>query len=82
MQLLPNPSSGLTNVLIGFQNSFSGELLVSNMMGETVYQQNLNLPAGQSSVQLNLAYLASGIYLVRVNDATASKTLKFLKEQG
>lgn len=56
-------------------------LTVFDLSGKVVINKTLgNLPAGTSLEQLNVDGLSAGMYFVKVNSASGSSTLKFVKE--
>jgi hypothetical protein len=61
-QIFPNPSHNQINI-----NNKAGELMIiSDIMGKTVFQQQLN----SVSEIIDIAQLANGMYLVRVDNRT------------
>jgi len=81
MQLMPNPSAGQTNVVLSLQQNFTGMLEVTNLLGQTVHAEPINLQPGNYTVPLNLQDQASGIYLVHLSNNSTSHCLKFVKAQ-
>jgi hypothetical protein len=55
--IYPNPSKAIFNVK--FSNSFTGQIVVINSMGQVIMQKN-NLNA--TSTELNLESQSSGLY--------------------
>lgn len=73
--LYPNPTNGVMTVQPS--NDFGGSLDVAvvNMLGKTVLQAQLN-----GSYTLDVNALASGIYMMSINNGVAITTQKFIKE--
>ncbi len=83
-ELFPNPvSNNDTNITIEFTNDFAttkSTLLVTSIDGSVVAEQFINLTEGFNSIQFNTQKLATGVYMVQINDALwQSKTIKFVK---
>jgi len=64
--LFPNPASNLVNVLVAAPARTKMTVLVTDMAGRTVMQQIANVETGSNTIQLNVAALTTGTYLVRL----------------
>lgn len=71
LQLYPNPASGQLSVAFG---AGPGQLSIQSLAGVTVL--HASLPAGAS--QVDISALAPGLYLARVQSATATAVQKLL----
>ncbi len=78
----PNPFSGEVTLTLPAQESTrSGTVLVTDMLGRTVFSQPLLLNAGTSQVQLpELSSLPKGLYHLRLSLNGEQQALKLLKE--
>ncbi|UOQ67365.1 T9SS type A sorting domain-containing protein [Hymenobacter volaticus] len=78
----PNPfSSEITLTLPAQDGTRSGTVVVTDMLGRTVFNQPLLLSAGTSQVQLpELASLPKGLYHLRLSLSGEQQALKLLKE--
>ncbi|MBP7808586.1 MAG: T9SS type A sorting domain-containing protein [Bacteroidia bacterium] len=78
--LYPNPSFGITNILIP-ENSFKKQVNISviDILGKEVYNQNAGMSFGL--IQLNLNHLNNGTYFMIVSDGNtrAAKKLVIVK---
>lgn len=78
--LYPNPSYGITNILIP-ENSFKKQVTISviDVLGKEVYNQNAGLSFGL--IQINLNHLNNGTYFMIVSDGNtkAAKKLVIVK---
>lgn len=78
--LYPNPSYGITNILIP-ENSFKKQVNISviDILGKEVYNQNAGMSFGL--IQLNLNHLNNGTYFMVVSDGNtrAAKKLVIVK---
>jgi hypothetical protein len=68
--LFPNPSNGIVNIR---SSSAIHKVVVSDIIGNIVYE-NYNI--NDSNFSLNLAYLNSGVYFVKLYNETASSVFK------
>lgn len=74
----PNPTDATVTIQL---NIFSDEstVLVSNILGQTVQQGIYNTGETNGEIKLNLGELPQGIYMVFVNDAQGSRSIRILK---
>ena len=69
----PNPTTGILNVSYSFEIA---KVQVSNMLGQEVLLQNTNA----KEAQIDLQFLPSGTYLVKLTSDDKVKTIKIVKE--
>ena len=82
VQVRPNPVTGSTLVLaVSIQQSNKSNVQVTGVDGKVIAQQAINLTAGNNIVNINIASVPPGIYLVRVQLADEVVTRKFIKER-
>jgi hypothetical protein len=75
IRLFPNPARNQLNVLInGLENNTS--IRIFDIMGKQVMQQ----VTGTSVTQLDISKLASGLYLMKIQDGEKNSSMKFVKE--
>ncbi len=70
--IYPNPSSGVFNISGRFDN-----FEVFDMYGKAVAAKR---PTNDKSTSIDLSHQADGLYYVRVNSGTSTKTLKIVKK--
>jgi len=70
----PNPSTNILYVQAETPKSYDRPITLINMMGETVVTGALK--SGDTSVQLNIADISSGVYFVKVSDNVNSGIFK------
>jgi hypothetical protein len=76
IQLYPNPSNGKLN--ISLNRNLTGQLTISNLLGEIIYSEKLNGTAGSTNtINLNTA---AGVYFLKVSDGKKSFTRKLVIE--
>lgn len=73
LKVYPNPATNLIN--IDNTNTVS-RIVVNNVLGQKIIDQNAN----GSSVQLDIAGLLSGTYIVQLHTATGLATVKIVKQ--
>jgi hypothetical protein len=66
LQLFPNPATGITQLTINTKHNAPLECEIINIMGEPVIKSQILNP--KSQIDLDVSFLAKGIYLVRVGD--------------
>jgi len=82
VQVRPNPVAGSTLVLaISVQQSSKTSIQVMGVDGKVIVHQNLNLATGNNLVNLNIASVPPGIYLVQVQLSDEVVTKKFIRER-
>ncbi len=65
--IYPNPNDGLFRIAInGLANDKSAQIRVSNMMGQLIYQANVELNGGNTLSDINLQNAQNGIYMLQV----------------
>ncbi len=64
--IFPNPASTLVNVIIDAPRRDKVTLIITDMTGKTVKQQQENVEMGSNTVPVDIAKLAGGSYLVKL----------------
>ena len=76
--LYPNPARDFVNVRVNSMEAAPTEVLISNLMGQTLYRQNFRLSVGPNTLTLPTDRLGAGIYfvsLVQQNKGVSSQRL-------
>jgi hypothetical protein len=79
----PNPSANGQDVTLSLRTDQPGpaELLLTDVLGRPVGQQQLALPAGTTTMPLpESSRLATGVYLLRVRQGQQQQTLKLVRQ--
>jgi hypothetical protein len=79
-QNFPNPANNTTNIDITVANNSNVSVEVINMVGQTVFSAVENVTAGTSTIQLNVADYAKGVYFYTVTAGTEKVTKKMIVE--
>jgi len=81
VQIMPNPVTGSTLVLaVSVQQSTKTMVQVMSVDGKVLLQQKVNLATGNNLVNLDVAYMPSGIYLLQVQLNGEFVTKKFIRQ--
>lgn len=65
VNIMPNPSNGVFTVKINAEKELSGQILVTDLVGKQVYQQQIN-STGNYNASINLNQLSKGVYTLQV----------------
>ena len=76
IHLYPNPSSGIFNLYVKFEQEKKTKIVVYNIFGKEIYSVSES-PILQKNYQINLSSYPNGIYIVRLitNDAVINKKM-------
>lgn len=74
--IYPNPAQDVVTITPNIELTENLNVAVINMLGETVMQTNL----GTTGYNLNIGNLASGMYVIKIGNATSSVTTKIIKK--
>jgi hypothetical protein len=82
VNLYPNPTNGEFNLSINSQTAVEASLIITNLMGQSVENINLQLNQGENFINMNESHLSKGIYLINlINEATGEiSSMKMIKE--
>ncbi|MDX5347325.1 MAG: T9SS type A sorting domain-containing protein [Hymenobacteraceae bacterium] len=76
----PNPSKGLFNIELNTTSGTNTTLEVVNMLGQVLEHKQLENQDQNSTLQLDLTHLPTGVYLMRVTSPTATGVRKVVIE--
>lgn len=80
-QNYPNPTSGLTTINVNLTKSSKLSLVVTNLMGQKVYELAAStVAAGTHALTIDASKLSSGVYFYTVNADNNSITKKMIVE--
>jgi hypothetical protein len=79
VSLQPNPA--VSHLQLSWQTVQMGMVTINvyNLIGQKIMSSVQNVQAGFNQFQLDVSKLASGIYLLEMNDGKMKQTLKFVK---
>ena len=72
----------LTLKYIAPKQDYKGKVMIYNMWGQVVFEENVQLEEGYNNMKFNLSKLqmASGVYNFILNSNNDSKTVKLIKK--
>lgn len=76
LRLYPNPATGITK--IASESEPISEVIISDLKGSIVYAEEYN---ASQEVQLDLASLARGLYMIKIQSESGSEIVKKLVKQ-
>ncbi|MEI6899777.1 MAG: T9SS type A sorting domain-containing protein, partial [Bacteroidota bacterium] len=78
----PNPFSTTTEISFVVPKDGTIHVIVTNTMGQTIYNENHDVSAGRNEISLNLSDSNDGIYLASFTfDNKVTKRLKIIKNR-
>jgi hypothetical protein len=79
--IYPNPSNGNIMVDMTFDRPVEVTTTVSDIMGRAVYHERSDFNQGETTVEMNLASIPSGIYVVSITSSENQRwTCRFVKQ--
>jgi hypothetical protein len=77
-QNFPNPSSDLTQFEIQSKETKAYEFKILNLLGESIFQDQLHLNSGLNTYHFDATHLNSGIYFYSLSDGQIVSTKKMI----
>ncbi|KAA9338812.1 T9SS type A sorting domain-containing protein [Adhaeribacter soli] len=77
--LYPNPAAEDCTLLITGDITETATLSLYDVVGNIIWQKNVNITVGQTKLPVNVSSLAKGVYLVNITGRTIQATLKLKK---
>ena len=81
LDVYPNPSRDIFNVSFTSEDAQNLEVRVINVVGEVVYNENLEEFVGEYTKQITLGDSSKGIYFLEINDNQGTITKKIINTQ-
>jgi len=77
----PNPSSDLVNITFVQKAAGVGQLMIRDLTGKLIYQQDINLSAGINEIPVATKDWDSGLYLYQINtpEGIVNRSLSVIK---
>lgn len=76
IKLYPNPNNGSFLINIGDYKAIETSVIIFDIYGKQVY----NSINKEQNIDVNIEYLQSGIYLVKINSSEFNEVIKFIKK--
>lgn len=81
MTLGPNPTHGNLNVAVTAAGNANEQIIVTDVLGRTVMQENVNVIEGMNNFNLDVSSLTSGTYILILRDGNNQMTsMRFIRE--
>ena len=78
MKMYPNPTSESVNITFAAENAENGVISVMNLMGQTLYTENVNIHEGYNMVTLSTNNFRRGVYMVNIKTDKGTSTQKLI----
>jgi len=78
LSLFPNPVVDKLNYKINFENTENAEVTITDILGKTIYFQNIGSYDGDYSQTIDLPKMSSGIYIFKVSTNNGNIIQKFI----
>lgn len=78
LSIYPNPVKGNSKVMFELGASGQVNLVVSDLSGKSLIASEHKVVLGSNTIDVNTSQLTTGMYLLTVNNATESKTIRFV----
>ena len=78
MKMYPNPASDMVKVTFSSEESSNAVVSVMNLMGQTVYTNNVSVNEGYNMVTIPVNQFRPGVYMVNVKTAKGTSTQKLI----
>jgi hypothetical protein len=78
--LYPNPNTGVSALNVSFPEATSITFQVLDIKGAVMQQKQIQLPAGSSTVPVNITNYPNGVYTIAVRYNGEMKTIKMIKK--
>lgn len=76
----PNPVTSGTNITITLGKAEKVHARIFNNLGQVVQDQQWNLPAGSSSLPINMSRLLNGLYYLEISSQSIKKQIGLVKQ--
>jgi len=77
--LYPNPTSGISQLVLTTENTSNATIRVVDINGRTVMELNQTIETGIETINLDLSGLGAGVYFVQVNGTGFQSSQKLIK---
>ena len=75
VSIYPNPFTSLISLNVKSDELKDIQIVVKNILGQLVYQQDYALQSNNETIQINLNYLSVGPYVIEVNNSNLNRLL-------
>ena len=78
IKMYPNPASESVNLAFSAEKAESGVVSVMNLMGQTIYTNNVEVNEGYNLINVPVKNFTSGVYMVTLRTNTGISTQKLI----
>ncbi len=78
MSVFPNPTQDFINLNINTIEYTQAMIMVSNVAGQAVQQQHVNLASGENLLNLDVSQMPTGVYMLSVETDSHQSLVRFL----
>ncbi len=78
IKLFPNPTSGLMNVSFDIDKTSDVQLIVTNITGQVIHTQDLQINAGEYNTEIDASRFGQGIFFLNIATKDGVTTQKFV----
>jgi bacillolysin len=79
LSLTQNPVNTQVSIQTTFNEAFSGQVMITNLIGSTLYKSDIEVPAGQNIITLSVEDYPIGLYNVSIVSQKGVSSLQFSK---
>lgn len=81
MTVFPNPAKDVINLNVNAQEQHTNAtLMITNITGQVVEQQQVNLLSGANAFDINVSDMPTGVYMISIESETHQSVTKFVKQ--
>ncbi len=80
MTIFPNPVQDLMNLNIHAMGYSEATIMLTNIAGQMVKQQNINLISGANIFNLDMSNVPTGVYMVSIETESHQSVSRFIKQ--
>ncbi len=79
INLFPNPTSGMVSLHLSSESALTSSVKIYNSIGTLIRTETINFNSGNTSQDLDLSDLNSGLYFIEVATETKKQNFKLIK---
>ena len=76
----PNPAQGSVSLTVASLFEGDANILITNILGQTVWSKNAYLPKGQTTETIDVSKWSKGLYSIRIQQGAEVQTEKLIVE--
>lgn len=70
IKVYPNPNNGYFTIQGSLPSNEKSELIIRNILGQTIYYEDINLPAGQFLKEIKIPLIMDGMYFLTLRNGS------------